>query len=311
MPRISILIPCYDAADTLPATFEMLSAQCFSQWEAICINDGSTDGTQAILNHAASRDPRIRVFSQPNAGPAIARNLAARMAQGEILAFLDADDLWQPDRLTRLIQHFDGSQAPDAVFGKTAFFTTDPTRPGSHSTVPIRPLTVETLLGENPVCTMSNIAVTTSAFAKTGGFDSRMAHAEDLDWLIRLVATGAVVSGDAGIVTCYRASTGGLSANLEAMHHGWRRAVRTACQIDPWITPQQVRDAEAIHLRYLGRRALRMDAPPRIARCLVQRALQCSARAFFSSPRRGFLTLTGALLAPILPGTLRRAVFSN
>ena len=119
------------------------------------------------------------------------------------------------------------------------------------------------------------------------------------------------MSSGTRLFTYYRTSIGGLSANLEAMHNGWRRAVQTACKIDPWITPQQVRDAEALHLRYLGRRALRMDAPARVARHLVCRALRCSTKAFFADPKRGALTFGGAMLALFMPQALRRAIFSN
>lgn len=311
MPRISVIMPCYNAAASLAATLSMLTAQTFADWEAVCVDDGSTDDTRALLEEAALCDPRIRVVSQPNSGPAEARNLAARIARGEVLAFLDADDLWSSDRLTRLVNHFDKPDASDAVYGKTAFFSTAPGHPRAYSTVPGNSLKISDLLGENPVCTMSNIAVRAMAFEKSGGFDSRMVHAEDLEWLIRLVASGAVISGNPEILTFYRASAGGLSANLDAMHTGWQRAVETACLIDRWITPQDVRKAEAIHLRYLGRRALRMDAPPSVSRTLVIRSLRCSPRAFFSDPRRGVLIFAGAVLAPLLPRALRSAVFAN
>lgn len=311
MPCISVIIPCYNAANALSQTLAMLAAQSFQDWEAVCINDGSTDATAEILSNAAQHDPRIRVVTQTNAGPAIARNLGARIARGSILAFLDADDLWPSDRLAKVWSRMDGRNAPDAIFGKTLFFTETPEHARTSSTVPARPLQIEDLLGENPVCTMSNLSVRASAFSRTCGFDSRMAHAEDLEWLIRLTGTGAIIVGDDAILTYYRTSTGGLSANLDAMHHGWQRAVRTACQLDPWITAQQVRDAEAIHLRYLGRRALRTGAPPRVARDLVWSALRCSARAFFSNPRRGVLILAGSILAPFMPQAMRRAAFSN
>lgn len=311
MPKISVLIPCYNAMTVLPQTLDMLHTQSFMDWEAVFIDDGSSDDTPTILLNAAIADPRIRVFRKSNGGPALARNTAVQIAKGEVLSFLDVDDVWHPDRLQQIFDRFHNADTPDAVFGKTVFFSKDADRPRSSSAVPNHPLTIVDFLGENPVCTMSNLSVRAEVFARTTGFDTTMSHAEDLEWLMRLAATGAKIVGDPKIVTFYRTSIGGLSSDLEAMHAGWRRASRLASQLDPNISSEDLQDAEAVHLRYLSRRALRINAPTKVARDLVVQALRCSPRGFFSDRRRGVFTLAAAFMAPLIPGPLRRATFCS
>jgi glycosyltransferase involved in cell wall biosynthesis len=98
---ISVLIPAYNAARTLPETLESVRRQTYSALEIIVIDDGSRDSTRAIAEAAAAEDPRIRVISQENRGLAQARNRALEEARGELVAPLDADDLWHPHKLAQ------------------------------------------------------------------------------------------------------------------------------------------------------------------------------------------------------------------
>src|SRR6266508_3534238 len=94
-PRISVVIPTYNAAATLPETLESVFGQSFTDFEVIVVDDGSTDATPDIL---AAYEDRIRVLRKVNEGkPAAARNLGVRAARGEFVAFLDADDCWTKD----------------------------------------------------------------------------------------------------------------------------------------------------------------------------------------------------------------------
>ena len=91
-PRFSIIIPVYNVAPYLRECLDSLLAQTFADWEAVCVDDGSTDGGGAILDEYAARDARFRVFHQPNAGVSAARNFALDNTRGEWIGFLDADD---------------------------------------------------------------------------------------------------------------------------------------------------------------------------------------------------------------------------
>ena len=92
-PTISVIIPVYNAEAYLPKCLESVRAQTFRDWEAILIDDGSTDGSARICEETAKQDPRFRVIHKENAGVSAARNTGLDAARGEFLIFADADDV--------------------------------------------------------------------------------------------------------------------------------------------------------------------------------------------------------------------------
>ncbi|MDD1613733.1 MAG: glycosyltransferase [Methylococcaceae bacterium] len=101
-PIISIIMPCYNAEAFLEKTIEGVFQQTYPHVELIIVDDGSTDRSPAILLESAKKYPALKVFAHANSGPYPARNLALQHAQGEFVAFLDADDYWTPDCLEKL-----------------------------------------------------------------------------------------------------------------------------------------------------------------------------------------------------------------
>jgi glycosyltransferase involved in cell wall biosynthesis len=95
MPLVSVVIPAYNAARWIAETLESVLAQTFQDFEVIVVDDGSTDDTAAIV----ARFARARYIRKQSGGPASARNVGIRAAQGEYVAFVDSDDLWSPDKL--------------------------------------------------------------------------------------------------------------------------------------------------------------------------------------------------------------------
>jgi len=109
-PHISIITPAYNASLYIAETIESVQNQSMKDWEMIISDDGSTDETANISRKFSQRDPRIRVISNPNSGrPGVARNRALAKAQGDIIAFIDADDLWEPDKLEKQMQDLNTS----------------------------------------------------------------------------------------------------------------------------------------------------------------------------------------------------------
>ena len=102
MPAISVIVPVYQAEALLPQCVESVLAQTFSDWELLLIDDGSRDGSPTLCDGYAARDPRIRVFHKPNGGVSTARNLGLEQATGPYIAFLDADDTFEPAALETL-----------------------------------------------------------------------------------------------------------------------------------------------------------------------------------------------------------------
>ena len=110
MMKFSVIIPAYNAARTIGATLDSALAQTVIPGEILVFNDGSTDETAAILE---SYKPRVTVFHQTNQGPAGGRNFLCARARGDVLAFLDADDLWHPRYLE--VQRKLIEAVPDAI----------------------------------------------------------------------------------------------------------------------------------------------------------------------------------------------------
>lgn len=104
-PTFSIIIPVYNAEKYLHSGLDSLLAQTCGSWEAVCIDDGSTDGSAAVLEEYASRNARFRVLRQENSGVSVARNRGIREARGEWVTFLDADDWLSEDILEVLLPH--------------------------------------------------------------------------------------------------------------------------------------------------------------------------------------------------------------
>lgn len=119
MPFFSVIIPTYNRLPLLRQTLESVWAQRFTDCEVIVVDDGSTDGT---LSHLQSFGERVRVITQPNRGPGVARNAGAAAAAGSYLAFLDSDDLWFPWTLETYQQLAVRHQRPAFLAGKPLRF---------------------------------------------------------------------------------------------------------------------------------------------------------------------------------------------
>jgi glycosyltransferase involved in cell wall biosynthesis len=102
MPKISVIIPIYNTAKYLAECLDSLLAQTFTDWEAICVNDGSPDNALEILEKYAARDPRIKIINQENAGCVSAKNNGVALARGEYVFPLDSDDKIAPECLDML-----------------------------------------------------------------------------------------------------------------------------------------------------------------------------------------------------------------
>lgn len=307
MPQFSIILPCFNAQATLKDTLTSLQAQTLTDWEAICVDDGSTDATCDLIRSFALDDPRITLAQNPGKGPSDARNHGAlAVATGELLAFCDADDIWLPSKLAQLDTAFADPKVHGA-FGQIAFFGDHPNDAKVFSSVPTTDLNIPMLLGENPVCTMSNMTVRRDVFAASGGFDVTIIHNEDLEWLIRLVGQGARVIGLNDLHINYRTSIAGLSADLAKMLAGRDRALVTAALYG--IVPTG--KSHAIHHRYLARRALRLGQDRFEPMRQAMTGLAHSPAGFLFPLRRGGLTFAAALCATVLPSNTAHFLFSR
>lgn len=302
----TIVIPCHDAERTLARTLRSVRAQTDTDWQILAVDDRSTDTTPYILHNFALAEPRLRILAGPGRGASAARNAGLAQAGDGPVAFLDADDIWAPTRLAAFRPVLDAGAG--IAYSRYAFFGEEPGDTPTVSTVPPARPGVADLLRENPVGTMSNLVATRAALDRAGPFREDMTHGEDREWLVRAAARGLSLTGIDETLLHYRTSPGGLSTDLEKMHAGWRESARTAATHGALPPPRTMRAAEAVYLRYLARRALRLGLPPDVAASYALRGVRLSPRGFFSGGARGPLTLGSALAALIAPRMVRGAL---
>ena len=189
-PGVSVVIPSFNYAHYLPQAIASVLAQTHAVIDLLIVDDGSTDSTRAVV--AAIADPRLRYVWQENAGLSAARNTGIREARHAFVAFLDADDLWQPEFLATAMQRFT-DLPPD--FAAVATGTTRMDAAGQPRTVPnytalrTGELTVRDFCLRNRPLS-SSVVLKKHAFADCGGFDTTLRSSEDRDMWIRLTARG-------------------------------------------------------------------------------------------------------------------------
>ncbi len=118
---VSIIVPCYNVAPYVEACLDSLVNQSLRNIEIICVNDGSTDVTPALLDAWAEKEDRIRVIHRENGGQALARNLGMDMAGGEYVGFVDPDDYVEPSMFARLVEEARRHGADVTACGYTSF----------------------------------------------------------------------------------------------------------------------------------------------------------------------------------------------
>ncbi|MBO6608515.1 glycosyltransferase family 2 protein [Altererythrobacter sp.] len=305
--HFSVVIPAYNAAETLRSTVASVLSQTDQRFEIIIIDDGSTDDTPRVMLELAAVDYRIRAVSKPNCGVSATRNYGASLASGEWLAFLDADDQWHPEKLARHSELHSFNTLAGASFAQVEFA---PEQNGkikagqTFSSVPTDYLGLKDVVVENAVCTTSNLVIRRDIFQALSGFDTDMRYAEDQDFLARAIDKGVLICGIHQALVRYRMSENGLSCNFDAMLENWRGFAST------WLFDRELAQAEATYCRYLTRRVLRAGAPIDVAWSFMHRGLRADRKAYMADGARGFLTLGGVIAGGALPASLRRTVFA-
>ncbi len=211
MTLISVIIPAYNSEKTIRETVESVFKQTFSDFELIVINDGSTDATLKIVS--SIQDPRLKVFSYPNAGLAVSRNRGFSLSKGEFIAFLDADDLWTEDKLEAQLKALqDNPEAAvayswiDCIDESGKFF-----RQGFHIT---ENGDIYAKLFLIPFVTTGSLPlIRREALIEVGGFDESLAASQDHDMYLRLAARYNFVAVPRTQLL-YRLSPNSMSTNI-------------------------------------------------------------------------------------------------
>ena len=178
-------------------------AQTYSNWEMICINDGSSDATAEILEQFVDREPRIRLFSQENQGVTATLNRGLSLARGELVARMDADDIAMPDRLGLQVAFMQSHPEHVAVGGAILKIDTDSDRLGVDR-LPTDHAAIEAaLLARRTGLFHPTVMVRLSAVQAVGGYRPEHVAVEDHDLWLRLAQYGLLGNLDE-VLLCYR-----------------------------------------------------------------------------------------------------------
>ena len=214
MPKISVVVPAYNSQNTISETITSVLQQTFSDFELIVINDGSTDRTLELLSDV--KDARLKVYSYPNGGLPTARNRGIVRATGEFISFIDADDLWTPDKLELQLQALQQNPQAGVAYSWTICMGNNGNsfHPGVSES--FQGNVYPQLLVGNFIASGSNVLIRREAIESVGYFDESLKSCEDWDYWLRLAPKWEfVVVAKPQII--YRLSSGAMSSKLDVM----------------------------------------------------------------------------------------------
>lgn len=184
---VSVIIPCYNAEKYIAETLQSVLQQTYPTLEVIVVDDGSKDTSAAIVAAVSAREPRVRLHAKPNSGVADSRNVGIGLAQGEYIAFLDADDLFEPDNLARKVDYLAQHQAIGLVHSAETRFrsetgqTVEVIQGRGGQVLPLL-LGMSTTVIHSP----SSVVVRRQVLDQAGHFDTKLSTSADWELWVRL-----------------------------------------------------------------------------------------------------------------------------
>jgi glycosyltransferase involved in cell wall biosynthesis len=311
MKLVSVIVPIYKVEAYIAATVQSVLNQTYTAFELLLVDDGSPDKSLEICQQFA--DPRIKIICQANQGVSEARNHGIRQAQGDYIAFLDGDDLWEPEKLEKHVRHLENAPTVGVSYSYSAFIDTAGQPMGIYQLPKTKDITPTDILLRDPIGCGSNLVarrevleavrfhVDYNGETKECYFDLERKLPEDTEcWLRMSLQSPLKFEGIPEVLTLYRMRSDGRSHNfyekVEAVDLMLKKAERYAPE---WIA-QWAPIARAYHLTALSRRAIN-QGDGRVAVDLCHRAIACYWKILLEEPRRTVITLGAAYLLYWLP----------
>ena len=274
-PAVSVIIPAYNAQKYLAFTVESVIGQTWSDWQCLIVDDGSTDETAATARELCARDGRIQLVQQSNSGVSAARNLGLEQSDGraELVAFLDADDVWEPQALQLLVQALRAAPDAPAAHGCAYYIDENGARawPGvleadgrqryqlEGRRIVRRetggPTTFAMTAVHHTITTPGCALIRRSALQRVGGFDPAFQIGEDWDLWVRLSRLSPLPFVDQPLLG-YRRHQSNASSNRRvaiAQNRLLRRRIMDAPENTP-AQRQLARQAYRAFYSYMARR---------------------------------------------------------
>ncbi|MEH2454788.1 glycosyltransferase [Nostoc sp.] len=239
---ISVIIPAYNSEKTIKETIESVLDQTFANFELIIINDGSQDSTVDVITQI--QDSRIRLFSYPNAGGNVSRNRGLNLAVGEFVSFLDADDLWTPDKLQSQFKALQEDVTAKVAYSWADYINQNGKFLLSGKRINVNGNVYENLLVNNFLENGSNPLICRKALITLGGFDESLSAAQDWDMWLRLASKFDFICVPS-VQILYRISANSLSSNLVRQEKACLQVLKIAYKERP-----SLRDATRTTLKH-------------------------------------------------------------
>lgn len=276
---VSVVIPAFNAASTIERTLASVAAQSYRNFEAIVVDDGSTDQTPEIVRRFAAVDGRFRLIQKANGGVASARNAGLHAARGAYVAPVDADDIWHQDNLAKQVAALERS-GPTVSFSFARSFTIDEHDRRRRGTTHPLPADYISLLRRNWVGNGSAAVFRRDPLLAIGGYDETLRTrgaqgAEDWKVILKLAAQGPGVSLSEELIG-YRQMAESMSGNPATMSRSALLVIEEMRRSGPKIAPWHFWQARtSIHTWMFY---------PWIYAGRWREALGCLARAYILNP---------------------------
>lgn len=225
-PKISIIVPIYNASLYLEETIQTVLNQTYPTWELILIDDGSTDDSAEICKRYQERDERITYQYKENGGQATARNLGILLSTGAWIAMLDSDDLWHPEKLQKQVEVIQNQKSIDLCFTNTSYFKNSiENAVENYDNFPYGILDHNRLFKQiyrHNYIANSSVLIKKSLLEKVGKIDENpvVVGSEDWELLLRIFKSGAPAFGLSEQLLYYRLHEGGIHNQSTKMFKG-------------------------------------------------------------------------------------------
>lgn len=234
-PTVSIALCCYNSERYLEETLQSIFAQTYHDWELVIVNDGSTDSTEQIIQRHMAEGRHIVYSTQPNCGLGAARNKAIELSQGEFIALIDHDDVWDPEKLEQQLKLFAKRPEVGVVYSAVHVLV-----PGARTGAPAPfrpPMYRGNVFVPLVLCNFvasSTLMIRRACLEKVGWFNPSLCLTEEYELLLRLAEHYEFDYVDKPLVT-YRLHEGNASWNGAQLQLEMATVVRQALDRHPWL----------------------------------------------------------------------------
>lgn len=222
MPVVDVVVPTNRVSPYLEPALASVAAQTYANWRLVVVDDGSGRGDELV--QIVERVDGARIVHRENGGAAAARNTGIAAGTGEIVAFLDDDDVWPPDRLEELVRALERDPGAIGAFGDGIDVDGEGVAFDSWHTP--QATSAEYLRGASPIPRITTLAVRRSALDDAGTFDEDFGLSQDTEFTLRLLRHGRLVSTGTVLVEYRRHERNATAADWRRRHAAGSRAIR-------------------------------------------------------------------------------------